>query len=41
MGGKLGSSVLGKMGTPLTRNLIADGHKVSGFRHRHGPVWIS
>ena len=31
MGEKLGFIGLGKMGTPLTRNLIADGHKVSGF----------
>ena len=31
MGEKLGFIGLGKMGTPLTRNLIEDGHEVSGF----------
>ena len=31
MGEKLGFIGLGKMGTPLTRNLLADGHEVSGF----------
>ena len=31
MGEKLGFIGLGKMGTPLTRNLMADGHEVSGF----------
>ena len=31
MSEKLGFIGLGKMGTPLTRNLIADGHKVAGF----------
>ncbi len=28
---KLGFVGLGKMGTPLTRNLLADGHEVAGF----------
>ena len=31
MGEKLGFIGLGKMGTPLTRNLLADDHEVSGF----------
>ncbi len=31
MGEKLGFIGLGKMGTPLTQNLLADGHEVSGF----------
>lgn len=31
MSAKLGFIGLGKMGTPLTRNLLADGHEVSGF----------
>lgn len=31
MGEKLGFIGLGKMGTPLTRNLLADGHEVSGY----------
>ncbi len=31
MGEKLGFIGLGKMGTPLTRNLMADGHEVCGF----------
>ena len=31
MGEKLGFIGLGKMGTPLTRNLMADGHDVCGF----------
>ncbi|MDA0999346.1 MAG: NAD(P)-dependent oxidoreductase [bacterium] len=31
MGENLGFIGLGKMGTPLTRNLMADGHKVSGY----------
>ena len=31
MGEKLGFIGLGKMGTPLTQNLMADGHEVCGF----------
>ncbi len=31
MGEKLGFIGLGKMGTPLTRNLMAEGHEVCGF----------
>ncbi len=31
MGEKLGFIGLGKMGTPLTQNLLADGHEVCGF----------
>ncbi len=31
MGARLGCIGLGKMGTPLSRNLLADGHAVCGF----------